>query len=723
MAIDAITADPLRDKDVQVATKTGYNVMRSSAATLIEDIDRRNRDWLTAMQSSRQRLRTNMRMYVPTDGSSWDDESYRSVVNDGRHAVSFDIASRKIDSLAGAIRAEKWDFDFQPLNIVDAPLLKRMKLLYAADKEQYDYDVAESRCLVRGLIHSGFEEMVLDYDIRPTGGIKFICPQSGMVLRDPYWVTDDLADWKRAIKHSWFTAGQIIEKWEITDPFIRQQAELDISGGESYGTLAQVDEFVNAPERWGSKHLVIEYRWIEEKKTTRLYGKAPDGEWVEFPVDIKDRNDVQDFMAANGIHEWRSLRELPYTMRTLKLGVCCPSLSRTTLLYEGDHDIQCGVIGFFPFSACHEMGIDKGIMDAAVDVQRTLNYRESKKDDILASMASDFTLINLDALDNGKADIDEINKNRTKPGYTMGVHGDPSKAIYKAAHGQVPPDIWRDIDQLVGMFDRVLPITPALEGTGSRDESGVLFEMRHAVSKLGTLILYDNWRQHLMNKASAWYSQALVTYKNVRRNVSDTESNRSFEFNKPVYIVEGGEVRKAFENHIGSLPRAKVYVGLRKDSPTQRMADRAMLYDVTKILSAHPDLFRSQIMILTNEILRTIELDPEQKQQVERVGKLQEVRDLLAVAGEIENIKAGAAQAQVMQAQAMQMLQQLSQQMGGQPGGGGQGMPEEGADQTSRPQALPMPEDAEDGNAIGSTDTTEAYTQVPTDQVGGIPTG
>jgi|GEM_PF-2689022 len=723
------TAVDIRAKEVQVATKTGYKVMRSSDATMIDDIDRRNREWLTSLSGQRDRMRTNMRMYVPVDGSSWDDESYKAVTGDGRHAVSFDIASRKIDTLAGAIRAEKWDFDFQALNMAESPVLKKIKHLYMADKEQYNYSNSEAKCLLRGLLHSGYEEMAIDYDIRPTGGISFICPQAGTVLKDPYWVSDELRDWKRAIKHSWFTAEEIMQKWEVRDPFIAQQAEADRLGGERYGSLSNVDEFVGVPQRWGSKYLVIEYRWIEEKKTTRLYGKTDDGEWVEFPLDVESRSEVQEFMQSQGIVSWNTIRELPYTHRTLKLCVCSPSLTKTQMFYNGDHDVQCGFIGFFPFSACHEMGVDKGIMDAAIDVQRTLNYRECKKDDIMASLAADVNVVNLDALDNGRESLREINENITKPGYTIGVHGNPSQQFYKPGHGAVPPDIWRDIDQMVNMFDRVIPVTPALEGTGTSEESGVLFEMRHAVSKLGTMLLYDNWRQHLLNKAEAWYNQALITYKDIQRNVIDSETNEQFEFNKPVYMVEGSDVKRAYLNHIGDLPRARVFIGLRKDSPTQRMADRAMLYDVTKILSAHPDLFRNEIRILTNQILKTIELEPDQKRQVEHVAKLQEIRDVMAIAAEMENIKAGDLNAKVMQQQAMGMLKQLAAQMtqqgggapGGAPGGGGGGPAGGGGgepgpqDQMSRPVPMPASEDLK-------ASPEQQFQQVPVEETGGIPT-
>lgn len=119
---------------VSVATSMSSSELRSSDNDMITYIEQLNSDWRTALAKQRDRLFRNIRLYVPVDGSAWDDDAYKKMLEEGRHPVSFDIASRKIDTLAGSIRAEKWDFDFQALNISEAPLLKRIKYLYFADK-------------------------------------------------------------------------------------------------------------------------------------------------------------------------------------------------------------------------------------------------------------------------------------------------------------------------------------------------------------------------------------------------------------------------------------------------------------------------------------------------------------------------------------------------------------------------------------------------------------
>jgi hypothetical protein len=702
-------------KIVDIATKTPYNLLRSSKYQTISDIETINQRWIAAHADSRRRLFENIKAYVPIDGSSWDEDAYAALKRDGRHPVSIDIASRKIDTLAGSIRAEKWDFDFMPIELQESPLTKAIKYYYYADKEQNNYSQSENRCLVRGLLHSSYEEMEIRYDIRATGSIGFSCPQSGMVLKDPNWQTDDLRDWVRAIKHGYFTAREIIAKWGRVNEEVRQAAERDGQSGETYGNMSNVDMYQGSPSTWGSKHLVIEYRWIEAKKVMRLHGRKPDGKIVEFPANATTREQVQLYMRLKGVTRFQDLFELPYMDRTLKVVVCCPSLTKLTPLFEGDHDVQCGGIGFFPFSACREFGIDKGIMDAMLDVLRTLNYRQSKLDDILASTAAGAKAINVDSLPNGEADMSKLQENITKPNYVFPVHGDPSKIAALLPTNPVPPGLIESMSSMIDLFDRVTPVTPALEGSGESGDSGILFEMKHAVTKLGTLILYENWRQHLMNKAEAWYNQALVTYKDVYRKVPNNDTGGEFEFNKPVYMANtDGSVARGYTNAIGTLPRSRVIIALSKESPTERVAQRAMLYDITKILSANPQLFQPQIRILVNQIFETIEMPPGDKSRIEMMNKMQELRDMLSVGAEIEGIKATGLQAQAMQAQIMMQMQQMSAQMqqSGQPQ-----MPQEAGGAGGIDAGTMMAEEEEFSPEEGSEGSSE-FLEVPVEEQG-----
>lgn len=648
---------------IGMAVETPYHVLRSSKADFITEVERMHDDWLRAQRQPLARMWENFGMYMPVDGSSWDDAAYRKLISEDRHPVSIDIASRKIDALAGSILAERWDFDFKPVAGEVDTLSKGVKNWYYADKEQFNYGQAESRAIVSGLVHSACEEIGIDYDVRREGAITFWCNNPGAVLKDPTWQSDYHRDWKRALKRGYFTAKEIVDKWDVSDGYIDEQVRQDRQGGETYGDVNNVDVFMDSPKRWGSKYLTIEHRWLERKKTTRLWGRvgvAPLDDWIPLPEEAKTREQVEGLMRFYGITDYNDLKEMPDYSEKLKVMICSPSLSRTAVFFEGDHDVQCGSIGFFWFSACHWMGIDKGVMDAMKDVQRTLNYRESKKDDIIAHLAANPLGIDADKLDANHNSFEDVKMRITKPGATIATKGNPSAVITPIQHGDVPNSILSDIASFVDLFDRVSPVTPALQGTGQQEESGVLYEMRHAVTKLGTLIFYRNWQQHLENKAEAWYYQAPITYKGLYRRIKDQDTGEMLEFNNPDFV----NGRKVYRNNIEMLPRSLVIVTLRKDSPTESMAVRGMLYDITKILAAHPELFKNEIRVLTNQIVRTIEMLPEEKTKLEALGRMQEMADVLEILAKIEQLQATSMQAKVMQAQATAMLQQIAGQMG-----------------------------------------------------------
>ncbi len=688
----------VQDLPVNIMTKTSKR-LRGSNAQIVKDIDDKNRKWVAAHRDDQDRMFAALGAFFDINGGSWPKRERDALIAQGRHPVSFNVAEQKLQSLAGSIYSEKWDFDFLPMNLDENSLTKGIKYWYYADKEQFNYSHSERKCLERGLIHAGYEEMSIDYSIRSTGGIAFKSCLPGTVVPDPYWVTDDYKDWRDAIQHAWMTPRQIMEYYETSDPQIVLAAKAIDLSGHKYETTDDLEKFRDREygmPQWGDKYLVIQNRWLEKLKTTRLHAKMPDGEWFALPVGVEEEA-VRAFVSMNGL-SWEDIKEFPYEDNILYLASVVPQLSQSAVLFKGKHDIQCGTIGLFPFTSVREMGMNKGIMEKMLDIQRTLNYRESKKDDIIASTASGAVAANLDALPNGERDLANLKANKTRPDFVQGVHGNPRDVLAAIPRGDVPPDIWNDIAQLVDMFDRVSPVTPALEGAAQKGESGVLFEMRHAVTKLGTVILYDNWQQHLMNKAEAWYNQAQITYKGQYKQVK-TDEGQDIEFNSPVYDDMG---QKYYENSTDDLPRARVIIALSKSSPTERISEQMKLYDMTKILAANPELFKDEIRVLTSRMFNTMEWSPEDMQKLKMFDQMKTMRDMIGIMTEIKNLQASGMNAEVMMGQAQQMIQQMQAQMQPQQGGGApQALsPAQGGGAAEPTQLPPPPEGTEPGAPI-----------------------
>jgi hypothetical protein len=647
---------------------------RSSDGEKVTDIESMHGKWVEADRPNRTRLFDSLETFYDIDGSAWPEQERNQVIAEGRHPVSINIAAQKLYSLAGHIRSEKWDYDFLSMDLENNSLLKNIKWWYYADKEQYNYEQTESITLLRGLIHGADEEMEIRYDVRPTGAINFIPCQPGSIIKDPYWQTNDHKDWRRAMKDAWLRAQNIKDIYEVDNAMLDLYAQTHGIGTETYETLDDLRTFEDVPSEWGSKLLVTEYRWLERYKTTRLYMYLPNGEILPLPLKIEE-SEVRDLMARFGVDNYESIKEYPYVDDILYLCTICPQIAEDLILYEGKHNIQCGSIGFFHFSAAREMGMDKGTMEAVMDLQRLLNYRESKKDDIIAAGAAGGLVVDRSKLGNNPDEqLKRLKENRTRPDLVLDVDGPVKEAIGLIPTAEVPQSIWSDLITLVDMFDRVIPVTPALEGRGGKEESGILFEMRHAVAKLGTLILYDNWNQHLMNKAEAWYNQARITYKGLYRKIANKESNTPIEFNSPVF--KNG--RKGYLNSLEQLPsRAQVIVTLSKSSPTEQFATRTLLYDVVKILSGHGELFPEEIRILIYKFLNSSEMTLEEKADLLHVAQLKKMRDVISIISQIKQLEAQGLNADVLKKQAQGMLNQLSAPQGPQ-GAQGLGSPNQG---------------------------------------------
>jgi len=673
-----------------ILTKTTRTTRGSDYQKYIE-LENTNRHWTDADMRNRNRLFENLRAFFDIDGGAWDREALNELRRQGRHPVSFNIAEQKLRTLAGSIQSEKFDYEFMATNLREYPILQAIKHWYYSDKEQYNYTYSENKTLLRGLIQVGDEEMEVKYDIRPTGAIAFSPRLPGTIIQDPFWLSDNIKDWKRAIKHSWMTARQILDHYEINDPQLELIAKQDEQSGERYERRENVDDYEQMPVYYGSQLLVVEYRWLEQIKTTRLYGRLPNKKTFPFPLEAKEA-EVKKIMKQTGIVA-EDIKELPYEDEILKYTAIAPHGTTRTLI-DGNgvnHPVQCGFIGFFRFSAAREMGLNKGVMESILDIQRTLNYREMKKDDIIAAAGVGAIAVNKEALENGKRDLDEIKQNKTRPDYVLGVNGDPNKIFGTFPMGKVPDSIWQDISGLIDMFDRVSPVTPALEGSASQDESGVLFEMRHAVTKLGTLILYDNWQNHLMNKAEAWYNQSQITYKGIYTEVPLYDQPGTIEFNSPEYV----DGQKVYVNSVEDLPRGRVIVSLSNNSPTEQMSKRAMLFDMSKMLSANPEMAKQQFRVVMNKMIDTLELTPQERSQYRMLATIQEQIDVIELYTQREALIANMLSSKVGQAQAAAMLESLQGQMN-------QAMQPQGAPPPQIGEPQPVPIEQEQSTAPGA---------------------
>ena len=638
--------------------------MRSSDGELVRYVEDKHDRWVSFHAATRERMFDALDAVLDINGGMWPKSERADLKQQDRHATSINIAKQKMETLSGSLMSERFDFDYRPLNIEENAAVDDIRHWYYADKDDYNYDLADSETNMSGLIHAGVQGMVIDYSLRRTGAINFKHYTDGMVLQDPNWQDNCNRNWREAMIDAYLTPTEMIDKFEIDSLIVRKLAEADYYIGETYEGADDIRAIEGLPKRMGSRFLTTEYRWMEKLKTTRLHARLNTGEWYGLPLKVTE-DQVRDFIARMQI-TWADVREFPYEDNILQYCIVSPDLTGVEpdlVFVRGKHPIQCGAIGLFKFSSNRLAGIDKGVFEYILDLNRSLNYRQSRIEDIIASAAGGATLVNKHKV-GGDSGFKKLMQNKTRPDYVHPVDGSPEGVAALFPASQVPEYLFREINNIVEFFDRVSPVTPALEGAATKDETGVLLELRHEITKLGTLRLFNNWQQFLSDKAEAWYNQAQIQYKDIYRRVPNSRGTGFVEFNAPAFRNVNGRREKVYVNSIEDLPQAKVVVKLSKASPTKRMARRLELFDTTKMLSANPELFKYDIRILINDLISTIERDPEEQAKLERMQSLQEANDMLELFARIEQTKAQGMEAQVMQEQLRQMMQKFQSNMG-----------------------------------------------------------
>lgn len=638
--------------------------MRSSDGELVRYVDEKHEKWTRHHSKGRKRMFDALEAVLDINGGMWPSTEREELRAQDRHATSINIAKQKMETLNGSLMSEKFDFDYKPVDVEENPLVEDIKHWYDADKDDYNYGLADSETNMSGLIHAGVQGIFIDYSIRRTGAIGFKHYTDGTVMQDPNWQDNIQRNWKEAMIDGYLSPTEMVDKFELDSPLLRKLADADYYLGDTYEGAEDIRFTESVPKRSGSRFLTTEYRWVEKLKTTRLHVRLRTGEWHPLPLNVKEEQ-VRDFLQRMEL-SWMSVKEFPYEDSILQYCIISPDLTGVEpdlVFVRGKHPVQCGSIGLFKFSSNRMHGIDKGVFEYILDLNRSLNYRQSRVEDIIASSAGGATLVNKNKIGGDKG-LKKLMQNKTDPSYVHPVDGSPEGVAAMFPTNPVPEYLFRELNNIVEFFDRVSPVTPALEGAATKDETGVLLELRHEITKLGTLRLFNHWQQFLKDKAEAWYNQAQIQYKDLYRKVPDASGTGFIEFNTPAFREVNGKRQKVYVNTVGDLPCARVVVKLSKSSPTRRMAKRLELHDTTKLLAAHPELFKNQIEILVNELLDTIERGPEEQLKLEKTRTLQEANSMLELFVKMEQTKAEGMEAQVMQKRLEQMMQNFQNKLG-----------------------------------------------------------
>jgi hypothetical protein len=409
----------------------------------------------------------------------------------------------------------------------------------------------------------------------------------------------------------------------------------------------------------GDEYKVIEYHWLEMVKTKRLIGMKVDENtmrpaWIPFPV-VKERATLERFAAANRI-DWETVFEDDYEDIVHHVTTICPDLDPSLILEDGKSKIQCKGLPFFHFTVTRYGGKNKGIVASMLDVQRTIDQRESLVTELISKANGGADLADEGIFQDPKQQ-ESFRKNKNKPGHTefvdfSGLKNNPP--IVSVRQNQYPSQV---LDQINRMYQQVLPlvsrVSDSMSAITETGKSGVLFEKEYQVNRIGNLLMERGIKQFLNNFGEAYFFQYQISYAGEMREVTTRDKKRLF-LNEPVALPGGGV---GIKNSVEYTPRCRVIIDENKKSPTYQMRYRSIWAEVMQ--NINPEINPEQWMFAFTRFMETLDIGDEAMGELKMLNQMSLTKVQMKYIADVTTLHAQAKQSELTAVQAEQMLQQI----------------------------------------------------------------
>lgn len=620
---------PITSKKRLFASDTEHVLMVANEAERAWNADREDR-----VRSVR-----NWEQYFALDGTQWPWQAKQRLNEQNRHAAQYNIIGPKVDALTGSLVQEEVELDWMPMEGPRTTLTEGLKNSWYADSELCDYPKHVEAVTRDGLIQLGVLKMYMNEEHNPLRNIAFKRMEPGFVFFDPYWISDDDNDCMKAWEFFHITAEEIAERFGISTPEIEQQIKFDRKYGGDYkdayvdntyytNDLSEYGRSANNPnylfdvEKKGHLYKVIEYHWIDKINTTRLIGQKLDSEmWMPFPI-TTERKKLEDFMIKNQIDPL-NLIESPYTDKIHRVTTVCYDLAPDKILEDGVSVVQPKRLPYFQFCGNRAFGKNKGVVDDMFDIQQTINKRESKLTDLIATAQGGGKLVNKDLFD-GPTEMEEFRKKANDPGFIAFVDGDEMKNAGDITYinsNQYPAQVINQLERMWEIVDRVSKVPAAVEAISENaNESGVLFERKLQVARINTITIVNRLKSFRKSLAEAYYNQWQVAYNGPERQLSTGDGQHSAVLNKRVF--KDGKIY--IQNRPDQIPRCKVICTESKRSPNARIRERALYSDLYNLaVQSNPEYTG----FFFKKLLQTMDLDADDQRELSMITEKQAIRD------------------------------------------------------------------------------------------------
>ncbi len=600
------------------------------------------------------------RRYFPIDYGKWDPENVKIMEEEGRHPLQIDIASPRIDTLAGSIVSDLPDPSWIPVRGQRSQLTEAVALKYFSDKDISNYDDVYMKVFIDGLVHAG-DLIVTEAWKDGVPYIRFERVIHGFLIWDPYWITDDDRDAEVYYRVAHMNPVRLKNKYGETCPELEQAIEEWRRDRSRVSN--NVDKDKQKPElgKVGDELQVIEKHWIEEIHTKRLVGRrTEDNFFMPFPIK-KSREYLQAFAQVNGI-DWETVEETPYDDKVEYVSTVVRDL-RLPVQSKVKGKIQVRGLSAHHFTPRRWMNRNMGIMASIADVEDTINKRESHITDIIGKTTGGAELVNEKAFPD-EASFKKYMKNKNRNGY---IQRAPLDDIVNDVFIKSNPNVNTAVlqNQVDRMLTQYLPlvsrVSESLTSMSDSNEPGILFERKFQTNMIANTALNRNIRQFLNNVWESYFFQYSITYGNIPfLDVPERGSEKTA-------IVLNQRVGSEVFNWVGDTPRCRVVVAENMKSQTYQMRWRSIWAESMDVLSKTVQVTGGitipYLLLSIKNFFGTIEVKEEDKGAVKIMDDMTMMIARLKLVAEASTNQTKIGQDTLTNAQIDMQLQQIWQQL------------------------------------------------------------
>jgi len=635
-------ASALNTKTTVAGRASDYEVMRN----IVSEADRA----AAARRADVKRNEKSWRFYFPADAGQWDDADKEVLRKEGRHIAQFDVIGPKVDSLAGALLADLPDMSWTPVEGESSIVTEAIAESYYTDKELFDYDKKILEVFQNGLVHSGDAYLYMD-DSKGHSRINIGVEEPGYLIWDPYWKTNDDRDAECVYRFRYMKPDALLKNYNS------KAEEILKAMRERKGKPVEYQAGAERQRRQlqgkvGDEYKVIEKHYLEHVRGKRLLGRREGSEqWIPFPIG-KDQNYLTAFAEVNQI-DWTTVVEAKYTDRIHYFTTVCEELN-VLIAAEEKSEVQVNGLPFYHFAVRRHDGHDMGIVETLIDVQQTINKRESLVSELISKANGGSTLVDQSIFLDTKQREEWI-KNKNKPGHAEFVDLSAARnPLMHIAANQYPSTV---LDQIARMYDKVLPLvsraSDALSSITDSGDSGILFERKFQLNLIANTLLNRGVRQFMNNIGEGYFYQWQVSYQELMQDVRFRDGRR-------VTLNEPGPDGQVY-NAVAEVPRCRVLVTENVKSQTYQMRMRSVYGEVMRAIP--PDVAPGQFMMILKNFMETLQLNEEDKRDLEMLNQMMMVKARIMGMKDLTALQAGIQGDTLQSAQIQMQLDQLTQQM------------------------------------------------------------